>query len=46
MENKKNCKTCKEDNIKNIYVVILGTYYLVSGILVGVMLVKQLFKFF
>lgn len=46
MENKKPCKNCKDSKAQNIYVIILGTYFLVSGIIVGVMIVKEIFKFF
>jgi hypothetical protein len=46
MENTKDCKSCKQDTTKNVYVIILGTYFLVSGIVVGVMIVKGLFNFF
>jgi len=46
MENTKNCKNCKQDTTKNVYVIILGSYFLISGIVVGVMIVKELFRFF
>jgi|LakMenEpi03Aug12_release.lakeMendotaPanAssembly.Ray.scaffolds.fasta_scaffold310025_2 hypothetical protein len=43
---KKNCKSCKENNTQKISVVILGAYFLISGIIVGVYIVKQILNFF
>jgi hypothetical protein len=43
---KKNCKSCKEKNTQKISVVILGAYFLISGIIVGVYIVKQILNFF
>ena len=42
----KKCTTCKEDNIKNLYIILLGSYFLISGIVVGVMLLNMLINFF
>jgi hypothetical protein len=43
---KKNCKSCKENNTQKIYAIILGTYFLISGIIVGVYIVKKIINFF
>jgi hypothetical protein len=43
---KKNCKSCKENNPQKIPAIILGAYFLISGIVVGIYIVKQILNSF